>query len=101
MRSVPQKRQNAVAHEFGAHERRTALRRPELDAVGPGIPELDDPGRHLLRRARNAEAFQRRRLARLEPEGRIEVRDDVEVRLNRRLRPLAGPVAVLVDDADR
>jgi hypothetical protein len=101
MRSVPQKRQKTVAHELRAHERRTALRRPELDAVGPGIPELDDPGRDLLRGARDAEALERRRLARLEPEGGIEVRDDVEVRLDRRLRPLAGPVAVLVDDADR
>jgi hypothetical protein len=48
MRSVPQKRQNAVAHELHARERRTALGRPELDAVGSGIPELDDPRRHLL-----------------------------------------------------
>ena len=78
-----------------------ALRRAELDAVGACVPELEDALGDLLRRARDAEALERRRLARLERERRVEMCDDVEVRLDRDTRSFASPVAVLVDDADR
>ena len=49
----------------------------------------------------DAEALDRRRRPFLELERRIEVSDDVEVRLDGRSRPLSSPVSVLVDDADR
>ena len=80
MRSAAEQRKNAVADEVDAGERRTPLRRSELDAVGACVPELDDARRDLLGRAGDAEALDGARLARAER--RVEVRDDVEVRLD-------------------
>ncbi len=57
--SASEQGEDAVADELDSAERRTALRRPELDAVGAGIPELDDARCNLLRRAGDAEALER------------------------------------------
>ena len=86
---------------FDSCERRPALRRAELDAVGACVPELEDALGDLLRRARDAEALERRRLARLERERRVEMCDDAKVRLDCDARSFASPVSVLVDDGDR
>ena len=74
---------------------------PSSTRSAPASHSSSDALGDLLRRARDAEALERRRLARRELERRVEMRDDAEVRLDRGPRALARPVAVLVDDADR
>ena len=76
------------------------LRRSELDAVGTRVPELHDARGDLLRCPGDTEALEWRGVARSQPERRIEVRNDTEVRLDGNPRTFARPVAVVVDHAD-
>ena len=62
-RSAAEERQNTVADDPDTFCRGSTLRRPELDARGTRVPQLDDAASDLLGRAGDAEPLERRRLS--------------------------------------
>src|SRR5205823_14415790 len=96
-----EERENTAREKLHAGFRRQPLRGAELDPRRPRLVEPACVGGNLLRRSREGEAVERRRLTGLERQRRIEAGDDLEVHGDLVTRALTGKLAVLVDDRNR